>query len=104
MDTPSSALFVGTVDDAVCASIMAGSDGHRGWLYYLAVTPDFRGFGFGRAMVRHAESWLSARGVRKVHLMIRKTNLDVRDFYRHLGYGENPCPVMQRWLVDPHAG
>ena len=101
--TPSSELFVGEFEAGLAATVMAGSDGHRGWLYYVAVDPAHRKHGYGRRLVRYAEDWLSAQGVRKVQIMIRETNLDVRSFYDRIGYEANPCPVMQRWLVDRHA-
>lgn len=98
--TPNSELFVGLRGDAghLTASIMAGSDGHRGWLYYLAVDPDRRHAGHGAAMVGHAEAWLAAVGIRKVELMIRDDNGVVRAFYQKVGYQMEPRIVMSRWL------
>jgi GNAT superfamily N-acetyltransferase len=96
-------LYVGTEETQIVASIMVGHEGHRGWLYKLAVLPEFQGKGLGRDLVRQAERWLVARGVPKVNLMIRETNLKVRDFYRHLGYEVAPRTVMQRWLNTPDA-
>lgn len=98
--TVSSALFVGFEDDAdrITASVMAGSDGHRGWLYYLAVDADRRHVGHGQAMVHHAEAWLAGLGIRKVELMIRDDNGAVRAFYGKLGYQMEPRIVMSRWL------
>ena len=75
----------------------AGSDGHRGWLYYLACDPSRRRQGLARAMVRHAERWLAASlGIGKVQLMIRAGNEPVCDFYSRLGYEEEPRVVMAR--------
>lgn len=85
-------------EDGVAASVMVGHDGHRGWLYYVAVAPDARGRGHGRAMVAAAEDWLRARGIPKAQLMIRDTNTGVRDFYAGLGWNEAPRIVMERWL------
>ena len=59
-------LYVGAEDDRVIATIMVGHEGHRGWLYKLAVLPEFRGKGYGRDLVQQAERWLVARGVPKV--------------------------------------
>ncbi len=72
--TPNSELFVAEAGGAVVATAMAGHDGHRGWLYYVAVDPAMRGEDLGRHMVAHAEGWLRSLGVRKVNLMIRETN------------------------------
>jgi GNAT superfamily N-acetyltransferase len=77
---------------------MVGHEGHRGWLYKLAVAPEQRGKGCGRDLVRQAERWLVARGLLKCNLLIRDTNLKVQDFYRRLGYEVAPRAVMQRWL------
>ena len=56
-------ILVGRVEDKIVAAVMAGHDGHRGWFYYLAVDPDLRGRGLGRAMTQAAEQWLSERGI-----------------------------------------
>ncbi|MCH7555553.1 MAG: GNAT family acetyltransferase, partial [Proteobacteria bacterium] len=85
--SPNSELFVAAdADGAVVASIMVGHDGHRGWLYYVAVDPAMRGENLGRDMVAHAEDWLKSLGVRKINLMIRETNTAVRAFYERIGY------------------
>ena len=99
-DAANAMLFVGRHEDGrLIGSILAGHDGHRGWLYKLAVAPDHRGRGFGRALVRHAEDWLAACGVPKINLMIRDTNADVRGFYARLGYAEEPRIVMGKRFV-----
>lgn len=105
MDTPTSRLFVASPAAAdgiggLWATIMCGSDGHRGWLYYLAVDPGRRRAGIARSMVCHAESWLAGKGIRKVELMIRPENDAVREVYERLGYGIEPRLVMSRWLQD----
>ncbi len=101
--TPTSELFVAEAGGAIVATAMAGHDGHRGWLYYVAVDLSRRGEGLGRAMVAHAESWLAGQGVRKVNLIIRDTNAAVRGFYERLGYDVEPRIQMARWLVDKPA-
>lgn len=85
------------------ASAMAGHDGHRGWIYYVAVEAAQRKGGLGGAIVRHAEDWLRSLGVRKVQLLIRETNGDLQKFYERLGYEKASVIVMQRWLVRPKA-
>ncbi len=97
--SPGCALFAGFRAGAVMASVMCGADGHRGWLYYLAVHPGRRRRGLGAVMVRHAEQWLAGRGMPKVELMVREENAAVRDFYRTLGYEVEPRVVMSRWLT-----
>lgn len=66
---------------------MAGYDGHRGWLYALAVSDGHRRLGVGSALVREVEARLAALGCRKINLQIRATNIQVQAFYDRLGYG-----------------
>ncbi len=77
---------------------MVGHDGHRGWLYYLAVDPDHQREGLGRLMTQIAEDWLRDRGVAKVMLMVRPENEAVRAFYQANGYDEQPRIVLAKWL------
>jgi ribosomal protein S18 acetylase RimI-like enzyme len=72
--------------ERVVGSVMAGYDGHRGWLYYLASASDRRGAGIGRALVTEAERLLLAMGCPKVQLMVRVGNERVLGFYDALGY------------------
>ncbi|WP_425956164.1 GNAT family acetyltransferase [Xylanimonas sp. McL0601] len=83
---------------AVVASVMAGYDGHRGWLYYVAVSPGLQGSGLGRAAVSAGEEWLRAGGARKVQLMVRTTNAQALGFYDRLGYEEQSTTVLGRWF------
>ena len=98
--TPTAELFVAADGERVVATAMAGHDGHRGWLYYVAVEPALRSTGLGRRMVSRAEGWLAALGVRKVNLIIRDTNTAVRGFYERIGYDVEPRTQMARWLVE----
>jgi ribosomal protein S18 acetylase RimI-like enzyme len=95
---PASAILVGVVDGGIAATAMVGDDGHRGWVYYVAVRPDARGHGHGVAIMRAAEAWLRRRGVPKVQLMVRDTNEAVLGFYEALGYERTPVHVLGRWL------
>jgi ribosomal protein S18 acetylase RimI-like enzyme len=91
-------LFVAEAEGRVVGTIMAGHDGHRGWLYYVAVDPARRRGGLGRRLVDHALAALRAQGVPKVELMIRETNVQARGFYEKLGWSPEPVVVMSRWL------
>jgi ribosomal protein S18 acetylase RimI-like enzyme len=84
----------------VLATAMVGVDGHRGWMYYLAVDPRVQGTGLGREMVVAAEAWLAAAGARAVRLMVRSTNDAVLGFYARLGYVDQECTVLGRRLGD----
>ncbi|WP_035254631.1 GNAT family acetyltransferase [Agrococcus lahaulensis] len=84
--------------DVLVATAMVGHDGHRGWLYYLAVAPDHQRRGLGAALVRAAEAWIVARGGVKLQLMVRRDNDAVAAFYRALGYDEQPVVVLGRRL------
>nr|WP_281252604.1 GNAT family acetyltransferase [Sphingomonas dokdonensis] len=96
-----SAILLGEQGEVIVGAVMVGHDGHRGWLYYLAAAPDRRGHGVGQSIVEAAERWLAARGVRKVQLMIRPTNIAVARFYDRLGYAEEPRVVTAKWLTPP---
>jgi ribosomal protein S18 acetylase RimI-like enzyme len=85
----------------LAATVMVGHDGHRGWVYYLAVKRGHRRRGLGRRMMQEAESWLRARGAVKLNLMVRDDNTAALDFYRQLGYDDAEVSVLARWLVDP---
>lgn len=91
-------LLVGELGRRVVASAMTGHDGHRGWLYYLAVDPACRRGGHGRALVQAAEAWLTARKIPKIMLMVRPDNTAVRGFYDALGYGEEQRVIFSRRL------
>jgi ribosomal protein S18 acetylase RimI-like enzyme len=91
-------ILVGTEAGRLVASAMVGHDGHRGWLYYVAVDPTLQKSGLGRQMVASGEAWLKARGAPKAQLMIRETNTQVEAFYARLGYKTIPRLVMQKVL------
>ena len=86
-------------EDRAAASVMAGHDGHRGMLYYVAVDPGLQRQGLGKAAVRAAEAWLGARGVWKVNLLVRAENSAIKGFYEALGYEVSPVLCMARKIV-----
>ena len=79
-------FFVALVDGAVVGTVLAGYDGHRGWLYSVAVHPSQRKKGLGAALVRLAEQALTARGCMKINLQVVSGNEAVTAFYASLGY------------------
>jgi ribosomal protein S18 acetylase RimI-like enzyme len=80
------------------ASVMVGHDGHRGWVYYVAVDPSTRGKGYGRAIMEAAEEWLRQRGILKLMLMVRPDNTKVQAFYESIGYDTQPRAIYAKWL------
>lgn len=97
---PASTVLAAVDDGVLLATAMVGHDGHRGWVYYLAVAPVARGRGLGRQMMRACEEWLRDRGLQKVQLMVRFENADVLAFYRRLGYLPGDVVVLARWLDE----
>jgi ribosomal protein S18 acetylase RimI-like enzyme len=91
--------MVGEVDGQVVAVVMAGYEGHRGWVNYLAVEPELQGRGLGREMMAEAERRLEALGCPKVQLQIRTDNARAINFYRCLGYTEDAVVGMGKRLV-----
>lgn len=85
-------------DDRLLGTAMVGHDGHRGWVYYLAVQSAEQRKGLGRQLMRACEAWLRERGVPKVQLMVRQTNQDVVSFYESLGYQDGEVVVLGRFL------
>lgn len=93
-----SEILVGRLDGTIVASVQVGHDGHRGWLYYLAVDPKLQRGGHGRTMVAAAEDWLRDRGIPKVQLMVRAENTKASAFYDRLGYTTTERITYARWL------
>ena len=93
-----STVLLGRENGALAAAIMAGHDGHRGWVYYLGVDPDKRGKGHDRTIMNAAEDWLRQRGILKLMLMVRAENTEVQAFYESIGYDEQPRTIYAKWL------
>ena len=96
--SPETALLVGREGGAVVGSVMVGHDGHRGWVYYLAVAPDRRRAGHGAALMAAAERWLQARRLPKLQLMVRRTNPEVLGFYAAIGFKDQDVVVLGKWI------
>ncbi len=96
-----STILIARDDAAVIGSVMVGHDGHRGWLYYLAVAPDRQGKGIGRTLFAAAEDWLRALAVPKVQLMVRSDNAAALDFYDAVGLIRQDVVVLGRFLTEP---
>ena len=79
-------FLVATEGEDLVGTAMAGYDGHRGWVYYVAVARTARRQGIGTALMREVETRLGAAGCPKLNLQVRATNTEVVEFYRQLGY------------------
>ena len=97
-------FLVGVVDGQIVAIVMAGYEGHRGWLNYLAVAPEFQRRGFARAIVAEAERLLRQAGCPKINLQIRSSNQSVIQFYRRLGYTVDDVVSMGKRLEHDDRG
>ncbi len=96
---PNAAILAGRDGSSkIVASVLVGHDGHRGWVYYVAVDPDCRHKGYGRVIVNAAEDWLRALGIEKLQLMVRSDNTQVQAFYESLDYVEQKRVVYAKWL------
>jgi ribosomal protein S18 acetylase RimI-like enzyme len=92
-------FLVGEAGGSIVGTIMAGYDGHRGWVNYLAVAPEHRAKGYGRLLMRHVEERLAARGCPKLNVQIRTTNKAVLEFYRKLGYATDEAVSLGKRLI-----
>jgi ribosomal protein S18 acetylase RimI-like enzyme len=79
-------FFIALCDGTVVGTVLGGYDGHRGWVYAVAVRPPFRRRGIGAALIRLLEDALTGRGCLKVNLQVRASNAGVVAFYERLGY------------------
>ena len=98
--SPGSTVLAGRVDGGLIATVMVGCDGHRGWVYYLAVALQAQRAGHGAAMMRGAEAWLRERGAPKLNLMVRADNSAAVGFYETIGYAASDVMVLQKVLTD----
>ena len=95
---PDSTVLGCLQESELLGTAMVGHDGHRGWVYYLAVRDDQRKRGVGRRLMRACEEWTLARDVPKLQLMVRAGNEPVLAFYDRLGYETNDVVVLGRRL------
>jgi ribosomal protein S18 acetylase RimI-like enzyme len=92
-------FLVGLVDDKIIATLMAGYEGHRGWVNYVAVAPEHRRQGFGRVLMQDAEERLLALGCPKVNIQVRSSNLDALGFYKGIGYLQDEAVSLGKRLI-----
>ena len=93
-------FFIGRIDEQLGARCMAGYDGHRGWIYFLAVRKTHRHKGLAARLVRHVETKLIELGCPKLELMVRNGNTSVISFYRNIGFNPDPVMVLSKRLIE----
>ena len=92
-------FLVGCLDGKLVASVMAGYEGHRGWVNYLAVHPDYRRRGIGKQMMGRVEELLLGLGCPKINLQVRKTNREVINFYQGIGFKNDEVIGLGKRLI-----
>jgi ribosomal protein S18 acetylase RimI-like enzyme len=96
-------FLVGMLEKHLIASVMGGYDGHRGWINYLAVHPDFQGQGYAKQIMASVESELRKTGCPKINLQVRSGNDKVNTFYQKLGFTEDRALSMGKRLEEDHS-
>ena len=95
-------FLVGELDGQVIASVMFGYEGHRGWMNYLAVAPQYQSKGYARALIETGEALLLAAGCPKISLQVRSSNAKVIAFYQSLGYAQDEAISLGKRLISDH--
>ena len=93
-------FFVGLLNDEIIATAMFGYDGHRGWLNYFAVLPNFQKKGFGKQLMTFGELALIEKGCPKLNLQIRNDNTKAINFYQKIGYKEDAAVSFGKRLIE----
>jgi ribosomal protein S18 acetylase RimI-like enzyme len=93
-------FLVGVLGSELVATVMAGYDGHRGWVNYLAVAQQHRRRAFGTILMQHVEARLKAMGCPKLNMQVRATNRAVLAFYERLGYAEEPNISLGKRIIS----
>ena len=96
-------FLVGILDNSLIATVMGGYEGHRGWINYLAVHPDFQGKGYAQEIMNSVETGLREMGCPKINLQIRRGNNKIASFYQKLGFTSDNVVSMGKRLEDDHS-
>jgi len=92
-------FLVGEVDGKIIASVMAGYDGHRGSVNYLAVKPGLQGSGYGQRLMQFVEDRLIELGCPKINLQVRTSNQNVIKYYERIAYARDDCINLGKRLI-----
>jgi ribosomal protein S18 acetylase RimI-like enzyme len=94
-------FLIGELSEDIVATVMGGYEGHRGWINYLAVSPEHQRKGYARAMMQQIEFLILQKGSPKINLQVRNNNIDVIQFYQAIGYDiENAVGLGKRLIPD----
>lgn len=94
-------FLIGELSGEIVASVMGGYEGHRGWINYLAVSPQHQRKGYARSIMQQVEDLIRAKGSPKINLQVRGTNTEVIEFYQAIGYDiENTVGLGKRLIPD----
>jgi ribosomal protein S18 acetylase RimI-like enzyme len=94
-------FLIGQLSEDIVATVMGGYEGHRGWINYLAVSPEHQRKGYARAMMQQVEVLIQQKGSPKINLQVRSNNIDVIQFYQAIGYDiENAVGMGKRLIPD----
>jgi ribosomal protein S18 acetylase RimI-like enzyme len=99
LTTQAELFLVGDLDGRLVATLMAGYDGHRGWVNYLGVDPAHRSKGYGRSLMQRVEELLAARGCPKLNIQVRADNREALQFYRKIGYVADDAVSLGKRLI-----
>ena len=93
-------FLVGSLGSRLIGTVMAGYEGHRGWINYLAIAADCRKNGYGRHLMGEVAARLRALGCPKINLQIRSSNADVIEFYQRIGFSIDDVVSMGKRLEE----
>ena len=94
-------FLIGELSEDIVATVMGGYEGHRGWINYLAVSPEHQRKGYARAMMQQVEVLIQQKGSPKINLQVRSNNIDVIQFYQAIGYDiEDAVGLGKRLIPD----
>jgi ribosomal protein S18 acetylase RimI-like enzyme len=99
LTTQAELFLVGDLNRSLVATVMAGYDGHRGWVNYLGVDPAHRSKGYGRSLMQRVEELLAARGCPKLNIQVRGDNREALLFYRKIGYLADDAVSLGKRLI-----
>ena len=93
-------LLIGKIKEKIIAIVMGGFDGRRGYVHHLAVEPKFQKIGYGKMLMDELIKKFRQMGVHKIHLFIEKSNIDVVNFYKNIGWQERDDLIMMSFVPD----